>query len=114
MVREVEKHLKSTDPGSFTIADGDSFAAWKLEGPGAEIAFSRLSAIPLPAERPALLQGLVADAPMKVLVDQGHFLLLVGSPLSHHLRQRVLASCASIGIVERGVTVFRSQIEAVA
>lgn len=110
---DVETRLAHLDPDGIAVVDSDSFAAWKLEGAEADLALSRLSAIPLPAERPALVQGLVADVPTKIVAARSHFLLLVGSPLSHHVRERLLESSASVGIVEHDITTFLPAIEVV-
>jgi hypothetical protein len=78
----------------------DGFAVWSLAGADADAAFARLSAIELPAERPAFLQGAVAGVPAKVLAENGRLVVLVASVLGHHLRERVRAACADFEPVE--------------
>ena len=78
----------------------DAFAAYVLTGDDVDEAFARLSAIRLPDARPAFLQGAVADVAAKVVADTGRILVLVSSSLGHHLRERALASCRDLGIVE--------------
>jgi hypothetical protein len=104
LLEQAGANLQESDPGALAVTDSDSFAAWALEGQNVEATFARLSAIPLPATRPCLLQGLVADVPAKVIAAHNRLVILVGSPVSHHLRTRVLESGVSGGIIERDAT----------
>jgi hypothetical protein len=81
----------------------DGFAAFVLAGEAVDEAFARLAEFPLPAERPAFAQGLVAHVGAKVVAREAELLVLVPSVLGHHLRARVLAACADLGIEEVGV-----------
>jgi hypothetical protein len=82
------------------VDHSDGFAAFVLAGERAEEAFARLAEFPLPAERPVLVQGLVAHVGAKVLARETELLVLVPSVLAHHLRARVLAACADLGVEE--------------
>jgi hypothetical protein len=111
LLEQVCVELEQRDPSALAIADRDSFAAWALGGPNVEEALARLSAIPLPRERPGVAQGLVADVPTKVVVaGDDVVILLVGSPVSHHIRARALEACAAVGIVERDLESFSPQL----
>jgi hypothetical protein len=72
-----------------------AYATWSLRGDDRLEAFARLSAVPLP-EPPAVVQGLVAHVPAKVVVRQDELLITVSSVVSHHLRTRVLGACADL------------------
>ncbi len=89
-------YLAEADSGGLALDVTDGFAAWTLGGEGAEEAFRRLSAVPLPGERPALLQGLVAHLPAKVIAEADALHVLVSSTVGHHLRERVLAACRDL------------------
>jgi hypothetical protein len=85
------------EPGGGLVLDHtDAFAVWTLAGDDAGEAFARLSAIELPSERPAFVQGAVAGVAAKVVVEVGRIHVLVSSALVHHLRERVRAACADL------------------
>jgi len=83
------------------IDDTDGFAAWTLSGPAAEEAFARLSAIELPNERPAFVQGAIAGVPGKALAEVERIHVLVSASLGHHLLERVAAACGDLVVSER-------------
>jgi hypothetical protein len=92
---ELERDLSAVDAGGIVIDLSSAFSIWALRGDDRFEAFCRLSALELP-EPPAVIQGLVAHVPMKVVVRQDELLLIVSSALSHHLRRRVLVACADL------------------
>ena len=67
----------------------DAFAAWAISGHQAGEVFARLSAMRLPDERPAFVQGAVAGVPAKVLAEADRIVVLVSSVLGHHLGERL-------------------------
>ena len=77
-----------------TLDHTDAFAAWLISGPDAGQAFARLSAIRLPDERPAFVQGAVAGVPAKVLAEPDQILVLVPSTLGSHLGERLTEATA--------------------
>jgi hypothetical protein len=81
---------------ALVIDQSDAFAGWTLRGADTFEAFARLSAIPLPSERPTIQQGLVGHVPAKILAGRERLDLLVPSTLAHHIRKRVLAACADL------------------
>jgi hypothetical protein len=99
-ISKIESLLGSHDGGGLVLDLSDGFAVWTLFGDQRFEAFGRLSALPLPAS-PACIQGLIAHVPAKVVVRTDSLLLIVPSVLSHHLRDRVLASCADLAPIER-------------
>jgi hypothetical protein len=94
-ISELESSMGSLDGGGLVLDLSDGFAVWSLAGELRFEAFSRLSALQL-SEPPACVQGLVAHIPTKVVVRTDSLLLIVPSVLSHHLRERVLTSCADL------------------
>jgi hypothetical protein len=78
-----------------------AWRAWTLAGEQVDHALARLSALAAPAERPALVQGRVAEIPAKVLWLEAEAHVLVPAELGHHLRARVLAACGDLDVVER-------------
>jgi hypothetical protein len=100
-VAELEAELGALDDGSLVLDLSCGFAIWALRGDGRFEAFIRLSALSLP-EPPAVIQGLVAHVPAKVIVGSDALLLIVSSVVAHHLRERVLLACADLAPSEGG------------
>ena len=98
-VFELEAELGAADPTSLVVDLTSAFSIWALRGDDRCEAICRLSQLELPAA-PAVVQGLVAHAPAKVIVLEDELLVLVSSALSHHLRERVLAACADLAPTE--------------
>jgi hypothetical protein len=96
---EVESELSALDSTSLVLDLSSSFSIWSLRGADRYEAFCRLSELELD-EAPAVVQGLVARSPAKVLVQEDELLVMVSSALGHHLRERVLAACADLAPVE--------------
>jgi hypothetical protein len=82
--------------GALVVDQTDAYSGWTISGSDVFELFARLSAIPLDREHPAVLQGLVAKVPAKVLVDISHLQLLVTSNLAHHIQERVLTVGADL------------------
>jgi hypothetical protein len=91
------RRLLIYEPSALVIDQTDGWAAWTLRGE-AEEAFARLSIIPLPDAGPSFLQGFVAHLPAKVIATLSALHILVPAPVSHHLRDRVLAACADLDV----------------
>lgn len=75
-----------------------AFAIRRVTGPAGPLWFARLSALPLPAESPSFLQGLVADVPAKLFVLENEIFVLVPSPLEHVLDERTRDDCADLNL----------------
>jgi hypothetical protein len=75
-----------------------AFAIRRVSGPAAPHWFARLSALPLPAEPPAFVQGLVAGVPAKLFMLEDEIYVLVPSPLEHVLDDRTHEDCADLGM----------------
>ena len=103
-ISEVEAQLRAMDGGSLVLDLSSGYAIWALRGDSRFEAFSRLSALKLPAGDgdvlPAAVQGLVAHVPTKVIVGSEGLLLIVPSVVSHHLRERVLQACSDLAPTE--------------
>lgn len=103
-VEEIRERLLPLDPDALVVDLSDGWTGWSLRGGAAEEVFARLSVLALPDERPAFLQGAVAQVPAKVLLDEGKMLLLVPAPVEHHLRERIRTAGADLEVAfaERG------------
>jgi hypothetical protein len=92
--------LNGRDPHSVVVDQSPGWSVWTLAGSDVGLAFARLSAIPLPSERPAFVQGEIAEVPGKAVFFPGCIHLLVPSPVGHHLRRRVLSACVDLQAYE--------------
>ncbi len=97
--------LHASDPLALVEPMTDAWALWSLGAVGAEEAFSRLSAIPLPGARPGFVQGAVCGVGAKVLVLPDRLCVMVSSLVGHEVQRRVEQMCAdmapSIGMTWR-------------
>jgi sarcosine oxidase gamma subunit len=82
--------------GALVVDQTDAYAGWTISGSDVVELFARLSAIPLDRDHAAVLQGLVAKVPAKILVTNRHLQLLVSSNLAHHIKERVLTVGADL------------------
>jgi hypothetical protein len=96
---ELEADLAAADPTGLVVDLTSAFSLWALRGDARFEAFCRLSQLELP-EAPAIVQGLVAHLPAKVLVLDDELLVLTSSAVAHHVRERVLKACADLGPTE--------------
>jgi hypothetical protein len=92
--------LRKADPHALVVDQSDGWTCWTLAGDSAGEAFARLSAVPLPAERPRFVQGAVAGLQSKVFAGRGRIDVLVVSTAGHFLRERILAACRDLKPVE--------------
>ncbi len=89
----------AVDDDAIALDATDGWAAWTLSGTDARAAFAFLSMLHLP-EGDGSTQGEVARVPAKVVTSGERLTLLVPAMWEAHLRQRVLADCASLGVTE--------------
>ena len=92
--------LFEDDPDGLVVDQSSGWSCWSLAGDECDEAFARLSAVPLPAERPAFLQGAVAGVQAKVLARGARLDVLVLSTVGHHLRRRVISACRDLELRE--------------
>jgi sarcosine oxidase gamma subunit len=81
---------------ALVVDQTDAYSGWTISGSDVFELFARLSAIPLEGDHSAMLQGLVAKVPAKILVTNSHLQLLVSSNLAHHIKDRVLSAGADL------------------
>ncbi len=93
------ERARAVDDDAVALDATDGWAAWTLSGADARAAFAHLSALRLP-EGDGATQGEVARVPAKVLARGDRLTLLVPAMWEAHLRERVLADCASLGVTE--------------
>ncbi|MGH9174410.1 MAG: hypothetical protein ACRD1H_08635 [Vicinamibacterales bacterium] len=88
--------VTESDGSALVVDQTSGWTCWTLAGAGADEAFTRLSAVPLPPERPVFLQGAVADIQAKVIAREDCIDILVLSTAAHHMRKRMLAACRDL------------------
>jgi hypothetical protein len=97
----VADELEERDPHALVVDQTAGWSVWTLLGPDAGTAFARLSEIPPPRERPAFVQGAIAEVPAKAIFLADCIHVLVPSSASDHLRMRVLTACTDVEARER-------------
>ena len=93
------------DPHSLVLDLSDAYGGFRLTG-DRRSAFARCADWPLLEGLP-LQQGLVAQLAAKVVTVRDELFVFVGSHVGHHLRRRLLAACADLGVHELGRVEFR-------
>ncbi|MGH7710541.1 MAG: hypothetical protein ACREOG_04625 [Gemmatimonadaceae bacterium] len=99
------EHFSRTDPTALVLDQSDGWTTFTLRGSEGLWVFAQLSAIPVPSERPAFVQGAVAGGGAKVLLLDGAVHVLVPSTLRHHLTAR-LRDVSGIVFVSSAETSF--------
>lgn len=87
--RRAAAQLAGAEPSALVVDQSDGWCAFTLRGDEAATAFAQLSTVPLPAARPAFLQGAVAGGSAKIIALDGYLHLLVPSTLRHHVADRL-------------------------
>ncbi len=82
------------EPTAIVDDVSDGWAGFVLEGDGVRDAFARLSELELPAE--GWVQGEVARAAAKVIVERDRLTVLVPAMLAVHVEQRIRADAAEV------------------
>lgn len=98
LVRATTARVRAADPDAVVLDTTDGWAVWTLDGGAAREAFARLSAVPLVGE--GFAQGAVAHVPAKVVALPDRLYLFVAAMWGEHLRERILADCASLDVRE--------------
>jgi sarcosine oxidase gamma subunit len=97
LAARAKSYFAGVDPDGTVVDQSDGWSAWTVTGPDSTAILKRLSAIRVPTERPAFVQGAVAEVPAKVLVQADRLLLFAPAPFAHHVSNRMLAACADLG-----------------
>jgi hypothetical protein len=97
-VTEAARRAAAADPDAIVVDATDGWSAWTLQGDRVDLAFGRLSAVPL---RLGFSQGDVAHVPVKIVVSGNALNLLVPAMWRAYLRERILTRCAGLQIVEQ-------------
>lgn len=82
--------LAAADPDGVAVDQTDGWAIWAVRGERRDDLFGRLSVSPMPAQRPALVQGALSGVAGKVVFTRHATYYMVPSPAGHHLRDRIL------------------------
>lgn len=87
------------DPEAVVLDVTDGWTAFAISGDRAREAFARLSALRLPDG--GFVQGDVARLPARVIGEPDRVTIIVPAMWGDHLRSRILAGCADLGVTER-------------
>jgi hypothetical protein len=88
--------LRERDPHAVAVDQTAGWTVWTLAGSDAVGAFARLSEIPPPTQRPAFVQGAIAEVPSKAIFLLDRVCILVPSSAADHMRRRVLTACRDL------------------
>jgi hypothetical protein len=102
--------LAGTD--ALVVDQSDGWDGWTVTGDQHLAVLERLMLAPVPAQRPAFLQGAITGVPGKVVAVTGAAHLFVPSPVGHHLRDRILTVMADLQPVESKPTPFTASTSA--
>jgi hypothetical protein len=87
--------VRADVPGAALVeAVSDAWTSFVLDGPDASDVFARVSELRLPAT--GWIQGEVAGAPAKVLVEAGYITILVPANLAAHVEERLRIDAAEV------------------
>jgi len=102
LLAETERHAAEycarTEPTALVLDQSDGWVTFTLRGTEGLWILAQLSAVPLPATRPAFVQGAVAGGAAKLLLLDGVIHVLVPCTLRHHLAARFQDVCGSVFI----------------
>jgi len=98
LVTDVRGRATANDDDAIVLDATDGWTIWTVRGSRAREAFTFLSALELPHE--GSIQGEVARVHVKVVARGDRLDLLVPSMWGDHLRGRIRADCAHLGVVE--------------
>ena len=100
LIDAASRTLGRDDPGSLVVDMSDGWSIVSVHGPACDAVLARLSAVKPAATRPAFLQAAIADVPARAIVLDDSVHILVESTVTHHVRARILAACADLGVQE--------------
>jgi hypothetical protein len=89
VMRRSTAHLAVLEPGGLVVDQSDGWTIFGLPGEAGQQALRQLTEMPLPARRPAFLQGSVAGGAAKLILLPGIAFLLVPFALRDHLERRL-------------------------
>jgi hypothetical protein len=98
LAERARSYVSSIDPDGVAVDQSDGWMAWTVSGVQATTLLARLSSMAMPPERPAFLQGAVAEIPAKVLMESGRLHLLVPAQYGHHISGRIRHACADLHV----------------
>jgi hypothetical protein len=98
LLEQVQAALAGAD--ALVVDQTDGWDVWTVRGDDHLAVLDRLMLAPIPAERPAFVQGAITGVPGKVLAVPGAVHLFVPGPVGHHLRDRILSTMADLAPAE--------------
>ncbi len=97
---EATAAVRNEDPGALIVDATDGWSVVTITGSAVQSVLTRLTTVKPPPSRPAFIQAAFAEVPAKAIVLSDALHVLVESTAAHHVRQRVLAACADLGVRE--------------
>lgn len=89
-------HLGRAGSSGLAVDVSDGWSVLTVRGAGTAQVWERFSENPIPAGRPAFVQGAVAAVPTKAVVFDSLIHFLIPAPLGYHLPHRILHGCADL------------------
>ncbi len=96
VIDRIMAHLAESDPDGMVVDQSDGWSVWILRGRERDEVIARLSVLPLPEERPAFLQGAVAQVQARILLGRSATCLMVPAPVGHHVESRIVQACRDL------------------
>lgn len=89
-------YLDRSGSSGLAVDVSDGWSVLTVKGAGSEQVWERFSENPIPAGRPAFVQGAVAAVPAKAVIFDSLIHFLTPAPLGYHLPHRMLHGCADL------------------
>ncbi|MEK6611732.1 MAG: hypothetical protein AABZ29_02990 [Gemmatimonadota bacterium] len=89
-------HLVRAGTSGLAVDVSDGWSVLTVQGAGTAQVWERFSENPIPAGRPAFVQGAVAAVPTKAVIFDSCIHFLIPAPLGYHLPHRILHGCADL------------------
>ena len=96
VMEHANSYFSSAGSLGLAVDVSDGWSVLTVRGDGVMQAWTRFSENPVPAGRPAFVQGAVAAVATKAIVFDLVIHFICPAPLRHHLPQRILRGCADL------------------
>jgi len=106
--RRAAEHFAAADPAALVLDQSDGWSVFTIRGDEADTVFAQLSTVPLPARRPAFMQGAVAGGSAKIMALEGCIHVFAPSTLRHHVSARLNDACRGRAVIPAAEIAFVS------
>jgi hypothetical protein len=90
------RHLSRVGSWGLAVDVSDAWSVLTVQGTGTASVWERFSENPIPAVRPAFVQGAVATVPAKAVLSDYCIHFITPAPLGYHLPRRILQACRDL------------------